>query len=341
MSFDEARLADDRRRALAALRDGRRFLLVGHERPDGDVLGSQVALARVLRSLGKTVVIQNPDPAEPHFDTLAPAEEFGVYAGGPLPEHDVAVLLDFSELHRTGPMAPEIARAPSRKLVIDHHLHSGERWWDAAYRDPSAAATGVLVAQIAAELGVELDREAAAGVFTALVSDTGWFRHSNTGAEVFRLAAQLVDAGVEPSTLHAGLYQRRNPESPAVLGQLLSRARYLHGGRVALIDLPLDAGVPEHLAEGDGALDVLRSVEGLEMALYVWERRPSHWRLSARAKGDAQVHGLALRFGGGGHRKAAGATILGERDDVLRRLELAVAQELESAHAGMRAGGPA
>lgn len=325
---DELQSQADAQRAVEVLKAGRRFLLVGHERPDADVLGSQLALARVLAGRGASVEIANPHGPPAYLEFLARPGEFGAYAGGSLSGYDAVVLLDTAELGRTGAMADAIAASPAAKLVFDHHIYEGPVWWHGAYRDLTAAATGVLVARAAKDLGVPLDRDAARALFVSLVSDTGWFRHSNTNAEVLRLAADLVERGAEPSALHAELYQRREAGELHALALQLGRLDYRLDGRLALVDLPLGAGPQGDPPDGDGVLDLARSVEGVELALYLVERTPQHWRLSARSKGRASARRVALDFGGGGHDKAAGASLVGPHTDVRERVLVAAEREL-------------
>jgi phosphoesterase RecJ-like protein len=157
---------DKNRAALELMRGARRFLLVGHERPDGDCLGSQGALAGILRALGKEVAVMNPDPAADQFEYLSRPGRFTHWTGAGLPAHDVCILLDFNELGRTGPMATALKAAPSKKIVVDHHPFDGEPWWDASYVDVTASATGLLVYRIGRELGVAPDLAIARAVFT-------------------------------------------------------------------------------------------------------------------------------------------------------------------------------
>ncbi|HEX6885317.1 MAG TPA: bifunctional oligoribonuclease/PAP phosphatase NrnA [Planctomycetota bacterium] len=328
----------EQERALQLLRSSRRFLLVGHVRPDGDCLGSQAALARGLEGLGKQVTILNADPPAAVFDYLARELDFAVHGGGPLPEHDVAVLLDFNELTRTGSMAEALARAPSRKLVIDHHPYAGTPWWDACFVDVSAAATGVLVWRILAALDAPVDALVARGVFTSLVTDTGWFRYSNTDPETLALAAELVGRGADPATLFGKLFQRRPPGEPRALAAVLARLEYHAGGRLAVADQPLGNGGAPALDDGDPLLDLLRAVEPVEVVLYLRETEPGQCKLSARSKTSFDVNRLARQFGGGGHVKAAGATIAGALPEVRARLVRAAVAMLEEAGAG-RAGG--
>src|SRR5262245_35806916 len=321
-------LDSEKERALALLRAGQRFLLAGHVRPDGDCLGSQAALARGLQGLGKTVVIVNPDPPAPAFDYLTRELPYATFSGGALPAHDVVVLLDFNDLARTGPMAEALARAPSKKMVIDHHPFEGRPWWDERFVDVTASATGLLVWRILRALGAPLDALVARAVFTSLVTDTGWFRYSNTDTETLTLAGELIRLGVEPATLFAALYQRRPAEEPLAMAAVLARLEYFAGGRLAVTVQPLGNGGAPGLDDGDPVLDILRAVEKVEVVLYLRETESGSCKLSARSKTAFDVNRLARRFGGGGHVKAAGATIPGALADVRARVVAAAVEQL-------------
>ena len=328
-----------RQRALELLRSGERFVLTGHVRPDGDCIGAQAALTRVLEALGKTVFCMTPDPVQEQFDYLTDEVRFRVFRGD-LPAHDVAVLLDFCELERTGPMAPVLRAADSRKLVIDHHVFEGEPWWDEAFVDPTAAATGLLVARIADQLGVALDPVAAAGVFTSIVTDTGWFKYSNTDAETFAVTAELVRAGVDPAAVYGAIYQRNGRDRPRGVARGLEHLRYHADGRLAVIAVPAARAGEADLADGDEVLDLVRAVGRVEVVLLLREQRQGAVRLSARSKGDFDVHALAGRFGGGGHRRASGATLEGPLEQA-RDLLVEAALEQLAAPAGPGAEGEA
>lgn len=322
--------ADQRAAALDLLRQGQRFVLCGHVRPDGDVLGAQAALHSVLERLGKTVWIINTDPLLPQLDYLGEGATYRVYDGGDLPAHDVAVMLDFNELERTGPMAKPLAAARSRKLVVDHHIFEGQPWWDAAYVDVRAAATGLLVRRIARDLGVPLDLRAAHGVYTSLVTDTGWFKYSNTDAETFAAASEAVQLGVEPAKLFNSIYQRQSRQHPLGISRALSRLEYYADGRLAVVDLPQAREGEVDLSDGDDVLDLLRAVARVEVVLFLREQKDGAVKLSARSKTDFNVHSLARRFGGGGHAKASGATFTGTTIADVRARLVAAALEVFS-----------
>ncbi|HUR29084.1 MAG TPA: bifunctional oligoribonuclease/PAP phosphatase NrnA, partial [Planctomycetota bacterium] len=302
-------LSAEQARALDLVRSGKRFVLVGHVRPDGDCLGAQAALSRTLTALGKEVWVINTDPLPPMLDYLAAAARYRVYTGGDLPAHDVSVFLDFCEIDRCGALAAPLRAASSKKLVIDHHIHHGERWWDEAFVDVRAAATGLLVWRMAQHLEVVLDARAAEGVFTSIVTDTGWFKYSNTDAETFRAVSELVAAGVNPSALYGAIYQRSSSDEPLGIARALERLEYFDDGKLAVVDLPLSNGPNADLSDSDAVLDLLRAVEKVEVVLFLRESRDGTCKLSARSKTARNVNELARRFGGGGHAKASGATM--------------------------------
>lgn len=305
--------------AVELLAGSNRILLTGHERPDGDCLGSQAALCQILKSRGQSAFVLNPDAPDRRYVEIV-TDAFHVDNGGPLPDHDLVVMLDGGDLSRTGRLADRLSKAPSKKLVVDHHLHDGDRWWDAAFVDTAASATGVLVRRLAAHLGAPIEAAAARAIFTTLVTDTGWFKYSNTDAETLVIAAELVGLGVRPAEVYGDLFQRQNQDHPRSLSGALARTTYYEGGRLALVDLPEAQGGGPFEVDSDAALDVLRSVESVEVALVVRAVEAARCKLSARSKGVFNVQQLAARFGGGGHAKAAGATIESSIDVARRDL---------------------
>jgi phosphoesterase RecJ-like protein len=289
-----------------------RFLLTGHENPDGDCLGAQVALFHLLRTLGKEAAIVNPDPIGRMHDFLLRHTPFlHARASEPLPPFEVAVLLDCNQLSRLGELGPRLRRSGAVIAVIDHHVGSEYGDGQVCYVDATAAATGALVRRLYAELGVPLSPAAAEGVFLSLVSDTGWFRHSNTDAGVLRLAAELVDAGVDASRFYDRLYRRMHPASAALLAEGLARHELRLGGRLALVCL--DRELMDRMGradfDSDALIDTLRSLDGVEVVAILKERFDGSVKLSMRSKQDVDVQQIAATFGGGGHRKAAGASV--------------------------------
>jgi len=324
-------LTPDQKHALDVLRAGESFMLVGHMRPDGDCIGAQGALARGLASLGKRVFIINPDQPGEEFQYVYEGCDFRVFDGESLPAHGVTVILDFNELSRTGAMAEAIAATDSKKLVIDHHPFEGEPWWDASYVDISASATGVLAWRILKQLGVEPDAGSAASVFTSMVTDTGWFRYSNTDSETMQTAADTLKQGINPAQVYNAVYQQKPATEPAGIAALLNRIEFYGEDRLAVIAQPADCFSAKAGTDPDPVLDILRSVKTVEVVLFVRELGQGICKLSARSKTDYNVNALARQFGGGGHVKASGATIKGDLTEVKNRL---VAAALEGFSAG-------
>ncbi|MEX1024279.1 MAG: bifunctional oligoribonuclease/PAP phosphatase NrnA [Planctomycetota bacterium] len=326
--IDLAAWTPAQRGALAALRSADRVLLTGHVRPDGDCLGSQAALARALELAGHTVRIVNSDLPEDRYDYLARDTRFEAFDGH-LDEFDAIVLLDCHDLDRLDAMAPLVAASQAAKIVVDHHPHEGEAWWNEAFLDPSAAATGCLVWRLALALETPPDSIVDRGVFTALVSDTGWFKYSNTDHETLSIAAEVVGRGLDTAALYQRLHQQSPATEPRAIARFLDRLQYVANERIAVLDQPLTTNDETRVDAADVVLDIVRAVGSVEVVLYLRELEGGLCKLSARSKTDFDVNRLARQFGGGGHAKASGATIPGTLDEVRGRLVAAAEEQLQ------------
>ncbi|MCA8974911.1 MAG: hypothetical protein KDC98_09320, partial [Planctomycetes bacterium] len=238
---------------------------------------------------------------------------------GELPPFDVAILLDCSTLSRLGALGRMLGQGGKPIAVIDHHVGSENGDGTVSYVDSTAAATGALVRRLFREFDVPLDPIAAEGVFLSLVSDTGWFRYSNTDAEVFAQASELVAAGVDVGGLYDNLFRRRHHDSAAVLTAALQRHAFHCRGGLAVV--ALDKSIMERAVridfDTDSVLEPLRSIDGVEVVVLLKERFDGTVKLSMRARADVDVQRICAVFGGGGHKKAAGATLqmtLGEAE---------------------------
>jgi phosphoesterase RecJ-like protein len=312
------------------------FLLTGHENPDGDCLGAEVALYHLLTALGKRAAIVNPDPLARGFDFLLRHTPVGhAVADTPLPPFEVAVLLDCNQLSRLGALGPRLRSSGATIAVVDHHVGSEAGDGTVHYVDSKAAATGALVRRLYREFGVPLSEAAAEGVFLSLVMDTGWFRYSNTDHEVLSMAAELVAAGVDVSGLYDRLFRRLHPDAAAILGEALRRHELRLRGALAITCL--DRALMERAAhtgfDTDLVIDPLRSLEGVEVVAVLKERFDGMVKLSLRAKRDVDVQRIAATWGGGGHKKAAGATMPGPlaaaAAALTARVELALASGVQ------------
>ena len=321
---------------LDLFRSQQSFLLTGHENPDGDCVGAQAALSQLLLSMGKTVHIVNPDPLSRNYEFLAEHTSFGTAKNeADLPEFDVAVLLDCSRLSRVGSLGKSIAARNKTIAVIDHHVGCENGDGSVSYVDPTAAATGALIRRLYADFGAELTMPAAQGIFLSLVSDTGWFRYSNSDAEVFAMASELVALGVDSSQVYDAINRRNHPSSPQLLSDALEESQFLLDGRMARISL--DKALIERCSrlsfDTDLIMEPLRSVEGVEVVALLKERFDGSVKCSLRARGDVDVQAIVKPFGGGGHKKAAGASLAMSLAEAESAIEAAVKQAF-AAHAG-------
>jgi len=322
---------------LECLQRSRSFWLSGHENPDGDCVGAQIALYHLLRQLGKEVVILNPDPPQPSLDFVRRRTPLSSHvAGAPLPRADVLVLLDCAWIERLGSLGRELRGSrPPVVAVIDHHVGSEAGDGDVCYVDAAAPSTGSLVYRLYGALGQPIGPAAAEGVFLSLVSDTGWFRYSNTTPEVMQTAAAMLEAGVDASLLFDEIHRRNHPDSVPLLAQGLSRQERLLDGRYAYS--VLDRATMEQARrvgfDSDGIMEPLRSVDGTEVVALFKELGPNLVKVSLRAVRDVDVQAVAAEFGGGGHRKAAGAQIRAPLADAITAVRALVERALTGATA--------
>jgi bifunctional oligoribonuclease and PAP phosphatase NrnA len=295
---------------VAALRENDKFLVVTHENPDGDALGSLFAMTLALRQLGKDAEMllmgEAPLPREYHFLQL----DGLLREPPPDAESRVLVAVDCAKAERIGPDITPFERAAS-VVNIDHH-HDNTRFGDVNLIAATASSTGELLRDVFGELGVVLTPELAEPLYVALVTDTGRFQYSNTTPKSLRLAAELVEAGADVHEVFQQVYESVEFAKLKLLARALERARVLEGGRIILSYLVRkdfsEVGAAEPYSEG--IIDYLRAVEGAELAVLIREvprdTGPTH-KGSLRASVDElDVSAIARLFGGGGHRQAAG-----------------------------------
>ena len=283
---------------------GRRLAVLGHARPDGDCIGSQVALARLLRTQGVDVVCANLDTVPRRLAYLVAEDPF--FTPATLPADDfAAVLVDCADLSRTG--ASFTARFPRPVLSIDHHLSNNHGAVDNLV-DQAAAATSEILAGIAFDLGLTVDAPTAKALYAGIVTDTGQFRYATTTARVFELVGRLLGCGAEPAEAGYQIYERESFGRMKLLQEFLSTLRLECGGCVCVGRLPL--GIFEQTGttaeDAEGLVDYARAIDGVEIGVLL-EERPGVTKGSLRAKNPAvRLDLVAAQFGGGGHACAAG-----------------------------------
>jgi len=296
----------------ARLRGARRVLITSHANPDGDAIGSELGLARVLASLGKQTAIWNLDPVPSLYAALPGAETIAVGAAPPAGfpgGFDLVVVLECPTLGRSG-LDGALAGMPI--VNIDHHL-GNDGYGGNAWVDTEQPAVGVMVAELAAALGATIDTAAANCLLVALVTDTGGFRFGNTTSAAFEAAARLLRLGAEIETVSGWLYERQPEAAVRLLGELLSTLRRHHGGRIATVHLTHEmferSGA--HVGDSEGLIDTPRTIDGVAAIVLFRELAPDSWKISLRSRGAVDVQKIARRFGGGGHVNAAGCRFSG------------------------------
>ena len=310
------------------LREHQHFAILGHVRPDGDALGSQLALALSLQQLGKDVRVWNEDGMLEKYSFL-PRAELLTKPPATAIDVDVAIALDTAIQSRLG---TALAAVGSAKIWIniDHHS-SNPGYGDLVIVDVSAPATGEIIFRLIRSQGLPLDHDIAENLYAAISTDTGSFQYPKTSARTFEIATELVRAGgLDVGKISQQLYENYPRRRLELLRELLRTMRF--SGRVASFSLTLrtaaDLGVlPE---DNEGLIDHLRAVRGVIVAVFFEELADGKVRVSMRSKDEAvDVCAICQKFGGGGHTLAAGARIRGNLAEVEERVLKEVGDKLE------------
>jgi phosphoesterase RecJ-like protein len=315
---------------LKRIRQGTRFLVTSHTSPDGDAIGSELGLARTLRSLGKSVVVWNRD-GTPSLYTPLPGSSrihIGEEAPSGFPDsYDAVIVLECPSLDRTG-LEEHLAEQPI--LNIDHHLgnqHYGAINWV----DSSAPAVGEMIYRLAQGLLVSVDQETATALYLTLVTDTGGFRFSNATPAAFEAAAALVKEGAQPQLVTEWLYEQQPEATLRLLGEMLRTLELHQDGRVATVLLTPGMYKRAGAAPGDseGLIDYPRSIAGVQAVALLRQLKKDRFKVSLRSRGAVDVERVARHYGGGGHHNAAGFEIDGAEDRVRGEVVAALLKNLD------------
>ncbi len=317
----------------SALDGATSVLVVAHERPDADSLGSLVAFALAEQRRGCRV-LRVPQEIPPVLREALPGLGRVEVAAAPVDSaarFDLLVFFDGHRLSRLG-RAREWAGRARTTVCIDHHPPGPEGSdFDVTWLVPSAPSTTMLVQSWLHAIGAEIDADQAGALFAGLMTDTGGFRHANTDADAFRAAAELVERGADAPGLAHLLLHRRSRASLALLARAIESTHYLLGGRFALVRLDRETldrvGATDH--DTEGLISYLLAVQGVRVAALVREETGGGLRVSLRARRGARVDGIARAFGGGGHHRAAAFPYEGDVDALERALIETVGRELD------------
>ncbi len=296
------------------IRSNSSFLLTSHEGPDGDAVGSTLALASFLRKIGKDVTVHFRDSVPDLYSFLPGCDSIQPH----IPERsfDVAFVLDIGELRRAG---NEFCSFKHIKTLInlDHHL-SCENFGTYNLIDSTAAATGVLVYRIADAFDYEIDLETAICLYVAIITDTGSFRYSNANREAFTIAGSMIEIGVNAWDVAEQLYENQPQKRLELLGLCLPTLEVIKNGLAASVTVTLDmyASTKAGSELTDGFVNYPRSIRGVEVAIFFRQLEERKFKIGFRSKGKVNVAAFSAAMGGGGHHNAAGCTLDGTLDEV-------------------------
>ena len=286
--------------AAAKLRAADNILLTAHVNPDGDAIGSTLAMLQVLRSMGKNVQVYIDDKLPKNFEVLPYAEEIRRPREDEKFNADLLVVLDTSP-DRIGAVK-NLTDAPI--LNIDHHITNKIEEND-LYLDASAAATCEIIFNICNELFIDITKNVAICLYTGIATDTGFFNYSNTKPSTLRAAAALVESGVEPNLISEQM-EKRTFRDVKIMSAALQTAKLFYGGKV--VGMFIDEDLYKQTETTEGLIDLIRVIDSVDVAFLITEKEKNVCRVSMRSKG-VEVSEIANRLGGGGHVRAAGCTI--------------------------------
>jgi phosphoesterase RecJ-like protein len=332
----------ERSTAPAALPDGiqslrdailsrQRFLITSHARPDGDSIGSQLAMAFALDALGKEVRIVNADPAPDHYQDFPGMDRIEIAARVEPLATDAVIVMECSDLSRTG-----VSGLESQFILnIDHH--AGNHMYGAInWHDETAAACGEMVFELIEALGVELTFEIATHIYLAILTDTGSFHHSNITPRTFEICRRCVEAGVSPAVMARRVFDSNSFGKLKLIGALLDDMELADSGRLAVLrmdDQMLAATGSTH-NDTEGLINLPLTAREIQAVVFFKVTDTGDVRVSMRSKYDVDVRRVASEFGGGGHKNASGFTVSGPlsavRDRIVSRIVAAIAEGLES-----------
>lgn len=300
---------------VEAIRQSRTVLVVSHEGPDGDAVGSSLGMAAFLRAVGKRVTVHLADPVPELYRFLPGADQ--VVSTIPEQDYDLAFVLDVGEFRRAGSQFCSYTRI-GQTINLDHHL-TCEEFGIYNLIDTDAAATGLLVWRVAAAYGFTADYDTALCLYVAILTDTGSFRYSNTNREAFEVSGLLMEqGGLNAWSVSEKLFESQPRKRLELLSRVLPTLEFVRNGQVASIAVTLDmyaaTGTDAELT--DGFVNYPRSVAGVEVAILFRQLEERRFKIGFRSKGTVNVALLAQGFGGGGHHNAAGGTVEGTLEEV-------------------------
>lgn len=314
------------------LRNHQSFVLISHVRPDGDAIGSQIALGFSLMAAGKTVRLINEDGLPDNLEFMAGSEKIELPLGEPL-DVEVAIALDTATKPRLGDAALNAASKAKIWLNIDHHI-SNPRYGDFNWIDATSPATGQILYDLIVALGLPLPAETRDAIYVAVSTDTGSFQYPSTTAKTYEMAAALIRQGLDVGTINSQTYDNHPYRRVELMRALLNTLELSEDGLVA--NWELDDKTRRDLQlrpeDSEGLIDIIRAIRGVQLAVFFEELPDGKIRVSMRSKDRrVDVCKVALEFGGGGHSLAAGIRMTGPVQNAKALVLAAIRRHIEAA----------
>lgn len=304
----------------AALKRAESVLVCGHVMPDGDSLGSVLALGLTLESMGKKVTMAGPDPSPTIYDFLPGLDKYRV---GLPPDggFDTLVILDCSVPERLGPGFQELLSGETDIIILDHHA-SSSCFGKYRYVDPAASAVGEIIYDLIIEMGLVINRDVAICLYTAMVTDTGSFQYDSTTPGTLRRVANLMEIGVPAAQINVRIYEEKPKAVFQLLCSVLSTLTTSSCGKVSWMTVTREtiknSGAEDEHTEG--LVNYAKSIRGVEVGMLFREVEEGCYKISFRSKDAVDVNRLAALFGGGGHPHASGCTVQGALDEIKEKV---------------------
>ncbi len=312
------------------IKQGDSFIIVSHDHPDGDSLGSQFALALGLQSLGKKVEIHSQKQVPKIYDFLPGRDLTIVSKEVRVNNEKILIILDSGELERANLLF--IPDLPSFIINIDHHV-SNTNFGQLNWVDTSASATSEIIFQLLMLLDIKLTPSIATNLYTGILTDTGSFQYSNTSAGCLKIASQLVSAGVNPHAISLAVYDRKTIPALRLMGIVLSDMEIYKDQKFAL--LTVTRKMLELLnatyEDTEDIVSLPQKIENIEVSVLIKEIKENEYKISFRTKGLLNASLMAERLNGGGHPNAAGATMKGNLPQIKEKILLIVENALKEA----------
>lgn len=322
---------------ISIIEKNQRFVLTSHVNPDCDALGSELALAEHLITLGKEAAIINSDPLITAYRFLDPQHLIEQYDSklyaSTIEQAEVIIVLDASGgWERVGPIGEALEKAQAVKVCIDHHPDPVD-FVDIAVVDVDAAAAGELIYDLIIEMDGPLSPTITQALYAAIMTDTGSFRFPKTSPRTHEIAADLLMAGADPLTIYGQIYEQNQLGAVQAKGHIMESIKTAVDGQIAFYGVSLETFRQYEIeaADLDGTASLGQQIKGVRVSIYCRELPHEQVKISLRSDGTVSINQVALSYGGGGHPSAAGATVDGKLDqvmaDVLAKVEALMAAE--------------